>query len=102
MVSRALSAEYWSLADLSTGLDATAFLRFLRLLRNVFSIVSIMGIALLVVNIVYNKTHDDGSKNTMAILTIQYVQGSWMWPALGVSYIISQPLHLLSVSRIVC
>lgn len=77
-------------AECHEGLDATTFLRFLRLLRNVFSLVSILGVALLVINIVYNKTHDDGSKNTMAILTIQYVQGGWMWPALGVSYIISQ------------
>ncbi len=74
-----------------SGLDATTFLRFLRLLRHAFSVISLFGIGLLVINIVYNlryvSSHD---RNTLSLLTIQNVRGSWMWPALGVSYLISE------------
>ncbi|WVQ95300.1 hypothetical protein IAU59_002395 [Kwoniella sp. CBS 9459] len=72
------------------GLDATTFLRFLRLLRNVFSCVSILGAILLAINIAYNlKNVDSSDRNALSLLTIQNVRGSWMWPALGASYLIN-------------
>ncbi|OCF35877.1 hypothetical protein I316_02370 [Kwoniella heveanensis BCC8398] len=72
------------------GLDATTFLRFLRMLRNVFSCVSILGAILLAINIAYNlKNVDSSDRNALSLLTIQNVRGSWMWPALGASYLIN-------------
>nr|XP_018259836.1 uncharacterized protein I303_07907 [Kwoniella dejecticola CBS 10117]OBR81994.1 hypothetical protein I303_07907 [Kwoniella dejecticola CBS 10117] len=72
------------------GLDATTFLRFLRMLRNIFTCVSILGVALLVLNVIYNlKYVDSKSRNALSLLTIQNVSGAWVWPALAVSYIIN-------------
>ncbi|WWC92437.1 uncharacterized protein L201_007395 [Kwoniella dendrophila CBS 6074] len=72
------------------GLDATTFLRFLRMLRWIFTCISILGAVLLVVNIIYNlKYVDSHNRNALSLLTIQNVRGAWMWPALGVSYLIN-------------
>jgi hypothetical protein len=75
----------------TTGLDATTFLRFLRLLRHAFTVISLIGAGLLVVNIIYNlKYVDSHSRNALSLLTIQNVRGSWAWPALAGSYLISE------------
>ncbi|EIW65454.1 hypothetical protein TREMEDRAFT_46183, partial [Tremella mesenterica DSM 1558] len=72
------------------GLDAATFLRFLRLLRNAFTVISVLSAGLLVVNVIYNVKYIDSDKrNALSLLTIQNVSGAWMWPALGVSYIIN-------------
>nr|XP_019007829.1 uncharacterized protein I206_07463 [Kwoniella pini CBS 10737]OCF46610.1 hypothetical protein I206_07463 [Kwoniella pini CBS 10737] len=72
------------------GLDATTFLRFLRMLRNIFTCISVLGLALLVLNIVYNfKYVDSKNRNALSLLTIQNVSGAWVWPALAVSYLIN-------------
>ncbi|WWC98281.1 hypothetical protein V866_005172 [Kwoniella sp. B9012] len=74
----------------NVGLDATTFLRFLRMLRNIFSCITVLGVILLVLNIIYNlKYVESKDRNALSLLTIQNVRGSWMWPALGVSYLIN-------------
>ena len=74
----------------NVGLDASTFLRFLRLLRNSFTCVTVIGIALLIVNIIYNVKHVSAdNRRGLSLLTIQNVSGSWMWPAVGASYIIN-------------
>jgi len=75
----------------NVGVDASTFLRFLRLLRNSFSCISVIIAALLVLNIVYNlKYVDSGSRNALSLLTIQNLDGKWVWPALAASYLISE------------
>ncbi|ODN77914.1 hypothetical protein L202_05019 [Cryptococcus amylolentus CBS 6039] len=72
------------------GLDAATFLRFLRMLRNIFSCVSVLGVALLIINIVYNlKNVDSSNRNALSLTTIADVEGGWMWPAVGASYVIN-------------
>ncbi|WRT70828.1 uncharacterized protein IL334_007827 [Kwoniella shivajii] len=72
------------------GLDATTFLRFLRMLRNIFSCISVLGVALLVLNIIYNlKYVNSQNRNALSLLTIQNVKGAWMWPALAATYLIN-------------
>lgn len=73
------------------GLDAATFLRFLRMLRNIFTITSIIVAALLVIDIIYNlKYVNSNDRNALSLLTIQNVSGSWVWPALAASYVISE------------
>lgn len=75
----------------NVGVDASTFLRFLRLLRNTFSCISVVTAALLVLNIIYNlKYVDSKSRNALSLLTIQNLDGKWVWPALAASYVISE------------
>ncbi|WVQ86148.1 hypothetical protein IAT38_008316 [Cryptococcus sp. DSM 104549] len=70
------------------GLDAATFLRFLRMLRNIFTVISIISLGLLAINIIYNlKYVDSKERNTLSLLTIQNVEGGFMWAAVGASYV---------------
>ena len=72
----------------SPGLDAATFLRFLRLLRHAFSVISLIGIALLVLNIIYNVKYVPSDKRTfLSLLTIANVRGVWVWPSVAASYL---------------
>ncbi|WVN89065.1 uncharacterized protein L203_104281 [Cryptococcus depauperatus CBS 7841] len=72
------------------GLDAATFLRFLRMLRSIFTVISVIVVALLITNIIYNLKYVKSiDRNSLSLLTIQNVKGSWLWPALAVSYLIN-------------
>jgi hypothetical protein len=72
------------------GLDAVAFLRFLRLLRWLFASISLLTCAVLIpINIVQTTRNLTGNVNPLLMLTIQNVQGNWLFVHVGVSYIIT-------------
>ena len=82
--------------ELMAGLDASTFLRFLRMVRSIFTVTCVISVALIVINIIYNmKNVPSGSRTALSLLTIANVSGSWAWPALASSYLISKsPLPL--------
>lgn len=73
------------------GLDASTFLRFLRMVRSIFTVTCVISVALIVVNIIYNmKKVPAEARTALSLLTIANVSGSWAWPALASSYLISE------------
>ncbi|MCT6568391.1 hypothetical protein N4308_14340, partial [Staphylococcus aureus] len=53
--------------------------------------VSIVAGGLLAVDIIYNlKYMPSANRTILTTITLQNVKGSWVWPALGVSYCISK------------
>jgi hypothetical protein len=77
------------------GLDASTFLRFLRMVRSIFTVTCVISVALIVINIIYNmKNVPSEARTALSLLTIANVSGSWAWPALASSYLISASLTL--------
>jgi phage shock protein PspC (stress-responsive transcriptional regulator) len=73
------------------GLDASTFLRFLRMVRSIFTVTCVISVALIVINIIYNmKNVPKEARTALSLLTIANVSGSWAWPALASSYLISK------------
>jgi hypothetical protein len=83
------------------GLDASTFLRFLRMVRSIFTVTCVISVALIVINIIYNmKNVPSEARTALSLLTIANVSGSWAWPALASSYLISTfPTLLLTLSQ---
>ena len=83
------------------GLDASTFLRFLRMVRSIFTVTCVISVALIVINIIYNmKNVPSEARTALSLLTIANVSGSWAWPALASSYLIStSPTLLLASSQ---
>lgn len=64
----------------------------------IFTVICSISVALMVVNIVYNMRNVKSSDRTaLSILTISSVSGSWAWPALAGSYLISEYTHDMPV-----
>lgn len=60
------------------------------MLRIIFTVICSIAVGLMVVNIVYNmKNVPAEARTALSLLTIQNVSGSWAWPALAGSYLIS-------------
>jgi hypothetical protein len=83
------------------GLDASTFLRFLRMVRSIFTVTCVISVALIVINIIYNmKNVPSEARTALSLLTMANVSGSWAWPALASSYLISTfPTLLLALSQ---
>jgi len=82
------------------GLDASTFLRFLRMVRSIFTVTCVISVALIVINIIYNmKNVPSEARTALSLLTIANVSGSWAWPALASSYLISAFLFPSLVSQ---
>jgi calcium permeable stress-gated cation channel len=73
------------------GLDAVAFLRFLRMMRWIFLAVSVLCCAVLIpINVSYNlKFVPEDSRDTLGILTLQNLSGSWLVAHVAMSYVIN-------------
>jgi hypothetical protein len=60
------------------------------MLRSIFTVICSISIALIVINIIYNmKNVAKEARTALSLLTIANVSGSWAWPALAGSYLIS-------------
>ncbi|KAF9529713.1 hypothetical protein CPB83DRAFT_852038 [Crepidotus variabilis] len=73
------------------GLDAVTFLRFLRLMRWLFSGITLLTCGILLpINVVYNlKNIDADNRNILTMLTIQDVQGDFLYAHVIVTYLIT-------------
>lgn len=73
------------------GLDAVTFLRFLRMMRWVLLLVSVLCCATLIpINVTFNlKYIEEKNRDTLGILTIQKISGSWLFAHVGMSYIVN-------------
>jgi len=61
------------------------------MLRSIFTVTCVISIALIVVNVIYNMKNVKAEARTpLSMLTISNVSGSWAWPALASSYLISE------------
>lgn len=58
----------------------------------IFIFITVYAIALLVVFLIFNIKNVpwEERKDILSMLTIQHVTGSWMWPSVAASYIISE------------
>lgn len=73
------------------GLDAVTFLRFLRLMRWLFLGVAALTCSILIpIDVTYNLKHvDSAQRNVLNILTIENVQGDFLYAHVIVTYLIS-------------
>ena len=73
------------------GPDAVTFLRFLRMLRWMFTAISVLCCGVLIpINIYYNtKVNESPSQNTLLVLTIRGVSGTWLWAHVVMTYVIT-------------
>jgi hypothetical protein len=73
------------------GLDAVAFLRFLRMMRWSLLAVSVLCCAILIpINVTYNLQFvREEQRDTLGILTIQSVSGTWLFAHVGMTYVIN-------------
>jgi hypothetical protein len=61
------------------------------MLRTIFTVTCVISVALIVINIIYNmKNVASANRTALSLLTIANVSGSWAWPALAGSYLISE------------
>jgi hypothetical protein len=72
------------------GLDAVAFLRFIRMLRWLFLCVSVLACAVLLpINIVANNQSPSADKNSLSILTVQGVTGTFLYAHIVLVYVVT-------------
>jgi hypothetical protein len=71
------------------------------MVRSIFTVTCVISVALIVINIIYNmKNVPSEARTALSLLTIANVSGSWAWPALASSYLISTfPTLLLTLSQ---
>lgn len=80
------------------GLDAATFLRFVRMMLYIFYCTSGLSFVLMILYIIYNVKNVPSAKRSdvLSMLTIANIQGSWMWAALTMTYLISTCCSILA------
>lgn len=78
------------------GMDAVVFLRFQRMMRWMFFVISIMCCGVLMpINVIYNlKEVDSKRRNALSMLTIQNVDGAWLYAHVVMTYMIHAVVYV--------
>ncbi|SCZ94465.1 BZ3500_MvSof-1268-A1-R1_Chr12-2g03916 [Microbotryum saponariae] len=73
------------------GLDAVTYLRFLKMCRNALLVTAALTCAVLIpLDVIYNlRNVTSKNRNSLLILTISKVRGSWLWAHVTMTYVLT-------------